>query len=629
MILCLDFETKDPYISDDKKMGHGWVYSMCHPATSEFKVLGASFKVLNSLEEPKYITDIDDIVSITKDADGFVMHNAQYDFGCLMYLHSLKNPDISYLYDKDILDTFVMSFLNNSVRQSHRLDDLGKELLGEKKDTQVLIDAAHKYNLKPYTLAEIRKKKRAQKNNEEYFRERPSDAILYRLAIKNLDKLPHSVVAKYCNQDIVVTEKLYKYFVSRIGDYPYKESSNTLMEELEIVLMYSNLAKVCCKNRLNGAPINKKVLAKNTIEMEMLKQKKAEDFCGMIGAQVNIHSPKQVTSALLSVGVDCPKTEKGNYSAKSKWLEKQDHPACKCLKEVRKAHKIWNDFLVGVQRRIDTIGASLIYPELRILGARTSRFSCTGPNIQQIPSDKVYGKLCREIYSVEGSDFPEDVLFHSLDYANQEGRLQLHYAYLLGCTGAEQAVKVAQCPNWDMHLEIARLIWGSGVNKDSNERKLAKAINFGLSYGMGLAKLSKELNCGMSEAKKLLNEYFKAAPYLKQLKAKCRNALERKGYLNILGGTRSHLEKPKDGKTFEYKALNKLIQGSAAYQTTAAMIEADREGVDILFPVHDEIVLIGTVEDANRMKNIMETCVKLVVPTIVSHSYGKSWGDCK
>ena len=596
-------------------MGSGWVYGIINPE-SDFKILGASIRNLELDEEhARYYTDVTHIIELVNNANTLIMHNAQYDFGCLLYLMSQQDFDID-LYNKNIIDTKVMSVLHDSSKMSHSLDNIGKDLFNETKDFEVLRTAAYKENLKPWTQAEIVAKKRARKKEETYIRKRPSDAILYRLAIQNLDKLPDEVVGQYCNQDVGLTVKVYNY---------YKD-----VTESYLVSKYSNLAKVCCKNRLRGVLIDEE--ATGTVHGLLgEKQKNQEEKVHSIANTVfNIHSSAETVDVLTRSGVQCPKTEKGNPSATTPWLEKRAEPLCEAIVEARQSYKILNDFVIGVQVKCQSTGNGHLYPELNILQARTGRFSCTGPNIQQIPADKEYGKLCRSFYTAG-----KDNLFHSLDYSNQEGRLQLHYAVALGLDGADRLAELAKDPKWDMHLTIAQLIWGKHITKDSKERKAAKAINLGLSYGMGRKKLALQLGMRENDSAihSIVEDYHEAAPYLKQLINYCTKKMRERGYIKTIGGRRLTLDPPTyyngTKQTFEYKALNKLIQGSAADQTIQAMIQADEEGLPVLFPVHDELCMVGTMFEAIRLQEIMETCVPLKVPVVVTHNHGKNWGECK
>ena len=595
-LLVIDFETKDPYIS--RKMGSGWVYSISNPE-SDFKILGASI-VWEHLDDfsPVYITDHVKIRTMAENADGYIMHNASYDLGCLMAL----GVDVK---EKVIYDTEVMSRLQNSVRESHSLDNLAKELFNEQKDLEILATGAYQADIKPYTLKEIADKKRAEKKGEKYIRPRPSEAILLRLAYQNLDKLSEEVVGHYCNKDVSLTLKLFRYFKS----HPQYND--------KLARYYSSMAKICNINRARGVRVDHTRLVNAILDQAEITKSQEAKAHEVAGRVFNIHSSQETCDALAANGIKTPKTDAGNPSATTPWLEKRTEPLCEAIVKARQSHKINNDFLLGAKEKLEHTGDGRLYPELNLLRARTGRFSCTGPNIQQIPSDPVYGKICRGIY-VPTRDTTR---WYSLDYSNQEGRLQIHYAAALKCRGIEDMLKAAQHPDWDMHTIIAEMM---GI-----ERKQAKAINLGLSYGMGINKLAESLQVSVPDAEFLKEEYYRAAPYLKDLNFKCKRAMLRKGYIKTLGGRHSRVDPPAYGRTFEYKALNKLIQGSAADQIMAAMVQAHKANLPVLFPVHDELCMIGSPVEAGYLKNIMENVYKLHVPVIVEMNSGDSWGDAK
>jgi DNA polymerase I-like protein with 3'-5' exonuclease and polymerase domains len=250
--------------------------------------------------------------------------------------------------------------------------------------------------------------------------------------------------------------------------------------------------------------------------------------------------------------------------------------------------------------------------------------NCTGYNMQQIPSrDPVFGPMCRSMFIPEDGD-----KWFAIDFSNQEGRLQVHYANMLKCEGASSLAKAFNNdPNIDMHQKVADMV---GIG-----RREAKSINLGVSYGMGVSKLASQLGVPVNKAKIILDKYNRMAPYLYQLNQKCMKAMEVRGYIKTIGGRLSSIDPPMyiDGKkvTFEYKALNKLIQGSAADQTIEAMIMAYNEDIPVLLPVHDELCMSGNEEQAKRLKEIMETAVKLTVPVVAEYEEhgGNNWSECK
>lgn len=607
MILTLDFETKDPYI--DRGLGGGW----CYPK-GDFRVLGYSVKYDG--DKSTYKIHINDGSTDVSNVDTIVMHNASYDLGCLKHL-GIEVPK-----HVKVVDTMVMAklFDNSLGMGEYNLDALSQRYLGKQKDNKLLADTVYKLDLLPYTKTQEKDKAKG------IDRKRPDDKELVKWAKANMDTLQEKapeVVAKYANTDTKNTYELYCYF---------RDSGI----DMELVYKYSKLAKVVTDYRAKGVRIDLEAAnyAKRMLDVEIIT--KLESVYRLAAEEFNVSSPNDVARVLETAGLKLPMTGKGNKSATGPWLEKQNHPLCQAIVDARKVLKMKNDFVQKIieMQEFTCPGATKygrIYPQLNLLEATTGRFSCSNPNVQQIPSrDSKYSDLIKAMFVPE-----EDESWFELDYSNQEGRLQVHYAYLLACEGASDLrSRFIQDPAFDMHQQIANMVFGNSDDERTrtSRRKDAKTINLGLSYGMGLGKLQIALGDD-KDAKTMKDRYNEYVPFLNQLNQKCQNAIKTRGYLRTLGGRRVKIDKPTmiDGerKTFEYTALNRLIQGSAADQTIEAMLQAYDEGIPVLFPIHDAVCLGGTRTQAIRMKEIMETCCKLEVPVLVEVKLegGKNWAE--
>ena len=330
-----------------------------------------------------------------------------------------------------------------------------------------------------------------------------------------------------------------------------------------------------------------------------------ETYCG----EINIESTKQLATAFRALGLTPGTSAKGGESVDSAWRSAQTHPAVVALEKAKKYQKLRREFVDGIVERSEN---GRIYPEINIMGAaETGRFSGSSPNIQQIPKRDESASLVTKIFK------PEDGhSWYSLDFSSQEPRLQVHYAYLASCSGADVLREAfLNNPTHDLHQQVADL---AGI-----DRKTAKTINLGISYGMGKAKLGATLKLEEDEAKSLMNKYNKLTPYLSQLNKAVQASGTSKGYIKTLLGRRLKMDHLKP-----YKALNKLIQGSAADQTAMALVQAYREGLLVLFSVHDSVELSSAnPNDAYRLKEIMETVANLTVPCYTEILTGHSWGD--
>lgn len=242
------------------------------------------------------------------------------------------------------------------------------------------------------------------------------------------------------------------------------------------------------------------------------------------------------------------------------------------------------------------------------------------PNIQQIPKrDEEVGPLVRSIYLPEVGE-----QWYSLDFSSQEPRLQIHFAKLLNAPGVEELVeKFHANPKYDLHKWTAALIFGvSEANVSKDQRNIAKTINLGLAYGMGVGKLAESLHLPVSHAQNLLKDYHVRVPFMKYLTSMCGTAIRRRGFIKTLG---DRLVKD-DG--FSHKALNKLIQGSASDQTYTCLVELYRRGIKFKFPIHDSIEI--SAKDPiiiKEVKEVMETIVKLCVPSVTDVEGGDTWGS--
>jgi len=611
-ILTLDFETKDPYIG--LKLGPGWVYAY-NVENHLFKALGAAIRTHD--EHIEYVTDWNQLRQYIDDHDAILCHNAPYDVGILKYLY--KGTDTEKVIDsKVILDTKLLFKLYDSTLMSYSLDPLAKKYLGIPKGHNILVDAVWENDLYPWLKKEINAKNKAEKAGEVYERTMPDEKKILKWAYSNMDVIQgvdYNRMADYAISDIDNTYKLYQFVV----DHVTKEQIET----------FSDLTHVCLQYRQRGVRVDIKQAKKVHDSIDPILAEKCKQIYDIAGMEFNINSPKELPAVFDKLGIKYPYTATGRPSITSPWLEKREEPICKAIVEARKYRKIQGDFIkkiIDIQEFTCPDGGDygMVYPSLNILEARTGRFSCTNPNLQQIPSrDEVLGPLCKSIFvPFEGEKW------FSLDFSNQEGRLVVHYASALGCEGIEELVLgFKKDPNLDMHQMGAEL---AGIT-----RSQAKGITLGVMYGMGVKKLGEMLGLTTSAAKLLRDKYDTFLPFLSQLNEIAQKLGKERGYVKTLSGRKSKMDPPLyiDGelKTFDYKALNKLIQGSAADQTIAAMVWAYKEGLPVLFPVHDSFEMSGTKEQAERLRVIMEEAVTLSIPMVADGNMegGNSWNDAK
>jgi DNA polymerase-1 len=283
-----------------------------------------------------------------------------------------------------------------------------------------------------------------------------------------------------------------------------------------------------------------------------------------------------------------------------------------------------------------------------VRGALSGRFSSDQPNFQNFPSpekDPELGLMVRSMIVPEEGEY-----FHVMDYSSQEPRLIVHFAEITGCRkAAEMAQRFRENPYTDLHDEtrknVAKMLkeWEAPIF-----RKKAKIINLGVGYGMGGGKLALSLGLPYThamfmkgdkefeylkagpEAVELMAIFDEAAPFIKQLAKKAQNAVKQKGYIKTELGRRFRFAKEEDGRTYKFlnKALNRLIQGSAADMTKLALRDMYRAGILPHGTVHDEIdISASDPKIVAQAKEIMETAMELTIPIKIDVSSGLTWGD--
>jgi DNA polymerase I-like protein with 3'-5' exonuclease and polymerase domains len=326
------------------------------------------------------------------------------------------------------------------------------------------------------------------------------------------------------------------------------------------------------------------------------------------------------------------------------WLNNHPSKICQALVKLREFDKADATFIDSILRHEHN---GRIYTELHSTrrdegGTVTGRFSSSNPNLQQIPArDPDIKRMIRGLFIPE-----EGMQWGSFDYSSQEPRLLVHFAasmpdhmrhYIV-----DDIVHEFNTGDVDLHQMVADL---AGIT-----RKQAKTVNLGIMYGMGVAKLADQLGIANEEAKALIGQHRSKVPFVKQLADTATKQGATNGQIRTLLGRlcRFHLWEPLEfgaGKpepydvamkkygprikrAFTYKALNRLIQGSAADQTKKAMLDCYNEGLTPMLTVHDELCFnIESQEQADKIKEIMETGVPLKVPSKIDVDIKPDWGE--
>ena len=520
-----------------------------------------------------------------------IFHNALYDVGWL-------RREGVHVGGK-ILDTIVAAPLVNENRYSYSLDNLGEFYCNEKKDESLLQNAALSFGVNP--------------KSEMY-------------------KLPSKFVGPYGEQDAALTLKLWQKLKIEVQE-----------QGLEKILdMECRLIPLLLEMRWRGVRIDEQKADDVSKKLSIEEQKLQVEIKRKYGAEVNLWANASLEAIFEQNKIWFPRTAKGMASFQKDWLEGHEHELPQLIVRARKLNKARTTFIDKMIK--DHCFDGRIHAEAHAMrndrgGTVSGRFSYSNPNLQQVPArDPEIGNLIRSLF------IPEDgCQWGVFDYSQQEPRLTVHYADRMNLAGAKDAVVEYTEKNADFHQIVADMA--------NIPRKQAKTINLGLSYGMGKEKLIKELGIDDTEAEILFQQYHNKVPFIRGLQDQCARVAMERGYIRTFAGRRCRFnlwedryertlplpyeeaqEKYGDNlkRSYTYKALNRLIQGSAADMTKLAMLGLWEEGIVPHLQVHDEVdISVENTEQANKITEIMETCVELAVPLLVDKELGSSWGETK
>jgi DNA polymerase I-like protein with 3'-5' exonuclease and polymerase domains len=305
-------------------------------------------------------------------------------------------------------------------------------------------------------------------------------------------------------------------------------------------------------------------------------------------------------------------------------------------REVNKAHTTFIDTIIRYEH-LGRIHADINQIRSDSGGTVTGRFSYSNPNLQQIPArNKDLGPMIRSLFVPESG-----CEWGCFDYNQQEPRLVVHYASLDQDASVFNVRDAYNSGNADFHTIVAQMA--------KIPRTQAKTINLGLFYGMGKAKLQAELGVSKEKAEELFSIYHNRVPFVKSLMKSVSNRAQHRGQIRTLLGRlcRFHLWEPNSfgmhkalpfeqasqehgpgiKRAYTYKALNKLIQGSAADMTKKSMLDLYKEGIIPHIQIHDELdISVESDKQAKRIIEIMEVAVDLEIPNKVDYESGPNWG---
>ena len=591
--IAIDLETKDTGINEG--LGSGW-------ATNSGEIIGFAvategfqayypfghFGGGNLIKEQvlKYMSDICALPCRK------IFHNAQYDVGWL--------NAYGITVEGEIVDTMIAGALIDENRYTYRLNSLAKDYLGELKAETDLNEAAKAHGVDPKM---------------------------------EMWMLPAEHVGYYAEQDARLTYLLWQRFKHEI----FKQNLETIWQ------LEKKLLPTLIKMRKKGVRVN--VEKAEQLQKQFARKEKdiAQQIKKLVGKDIDIWAARQIAFAFDKLGIDYPKSPKSKEpSFTQNWLVNNDTKISKLIVSAREINKFHNTFLNSIMK-YECKGR--IHAEINQLrsdngGTVSGRLSMSNPNLQQLPArNKEFGPLIRGLFLPE-----EGYKWGSFDYSQQEPRLVVHYASSIGegYEGSQELVEAYANADADFHQTVADLV---GI-----DRKQAKTIGLGLMYGMGKNKLANMLGLGFDEASALIGKFNRRAPFVKMLSDRCMKKANEEGVIRTKLGRKCRFEmwEPRDfgihtpetfenasakyganniKRAFTYKALNRLIQGSAADQTKQAIVACVDLGYLPLLQIHDELCFNVQDGDVKKIVRAMENCVKLNVPSVVDVAIGDDFGS--
>ena len=593
--VAIDLETKDPEL---KSMGSGAIRGQGNIVGIAVAIEGwsAYYPIAHegggNLDKDKVMSWIKEVCAAPNTN---IFHNAMYDV-CWLRAAGVK-------INGEIIDTMVMASLLDENRLWYTLNSISFDKLGKTKNETALNEAAQSWGIDPKS---------------------------------QMYKLPAMYVGNYAEKDAELTLELFTVLNKEIQ-----------FEKLDkIFKLETDLFPCLVDMKFKGVRINidkaqelKQKLV--TQENELLFKIKQET-----GIEPQIWAARSIAEIFDKKELKYERTEKSNAPSFTKnFLSNHQHPLVKKIakaREINKAHTTFIDTILKHEYR-GRIHADINPIRSDQGGTVTGRFSYANPNLQQIPArNKELGPMIRSLF------LPEvNYKWGCFDYSQQEPRIVVHYAAstepICFDDSVKNIVKKFKNDSVDFHQTVADLA--------SISRTQAKTINLGLFYGMGKAKLQAELGLNTKqEAEELFNQYHNNVPFVRDLMTYTSNQAQT-GSIGTLLGRRCRFNKwepstfgmhtPMDfeeaertygrgriRRAFTYKALNKLIQGSAADMTKKAMLDLYNEGIIPHIQIHDELdISIESENQAKKIIEIMENAVTLAVPNKVDFESGSTWGD--
>ncbi|WP_261842840.1 DNA polymerase I [Aliamphritea ceti] len=432
--------------------------------------------------------------------------------------------------------------------------------------------------------------------------------------------------APYAAEDADITLRLHQTLAAKLE---HEASLQKVFTEIELPLV-----PVLARMERQGALVDVNQLAQQSMDHGKRLQELETEAHELAGAPFNLSSPKQLQEILFEQQKlpVIKKTPKGAPSTAEEVLQELalDYPLPKLIIEHRGLSKLKSTYTDKLPLMVDP-GTRRIHTSYHQAVTATGRLSSTDPNLQNIPIRSQEGRRIRQAFIA-----PEGYKLVAADYSQIELRIMAHLSQ-------DKGLLNAFAHGEDIHKATAAEVFGVGLDQVSiDQRRSAKAINFGLIYGMSAFGLAKQLGIGRNEAQKYIDHYFATYPGVQHYMDDVRMKAAENGYVETLFGRRLYLPEIKASngmrrQAAERTAINAPMQGTAADIIKRAMVKVDDwllssdNGVRMIMQVHDELILevpeAQVAEVSAQLVSIMENAADLDVPLLVEAGTGDNWDE--
>ena len=439
---------------------------------------------------------------------------------------------------------------------------------------------------------------------------------------KTFNQIEIETAGHYAAEDAHVTYRLYEVLERKLKEIP--ELIN-ILHHIEMPV-----ASVLATMEENGIELDLSFLDQLSVDFANTIQNLENQIIEIAGESFNVGSPKQVGEVLFEkLGLKGgKKTATGQYSTSEAVLEKIDHPITELIIEYRGLTKLRSTYTEALVKQANP-ETHRVHTSYHQALTATGRLSSTDPNLQNIPIREEIGRQIRKAFIA-----PQGRVLLAADYSQIELRLMAHFSQ-------DDALVDAFQNGQDVHRRTASEVLGVALeNVSSDQRRQAKAVNFGLLYGMSEFGLIRQLGFTREESQNYIKQYFHRYPGIYEYMQRTRQVALEQGFVETITGRRLYTpdidaRNMMVRKGAERAAINAPLQGSAAEIIKMAMIEVNKilpqDQAKLLLQVHDELVfeVDEAIADqlATQIKDVMQKVVTLSVPLVVEVGQGKNWGE--